>query len=235
MVISTLPGTTPMQFMYRRFIRVVPLYWLATGAALAYFYARYDRFPTVDHWLTSLLFLPPPSPHPLPILYPGWTLNFEMAFYSIIAVSLLAGRRAFVVAALVTMSAAALAVKTGYNAVDWYLNPRLAEFSAGLLIGIMLRRGMHIDRSYGSLLLLSGSTVLLLNSRSVPAIPILHWGLPTVAVLLGALAFEQSRIVRSRIAQVLGDASYSIYLAHPFVIWFAEWGLGPTRHPVYGW
>ena len=41
-------------------------------------------------------------------------------------------------------------------------------------------------------------------------------------ILVGSIAFDSSRLVRSKITQLLGAASYSIYLAHPFVIWGIE-------------
>nr|WP_272210084.1 acyltransferase [Marinicella sp. W31]MDC2875947.1 acyltransferase [Marinicella sp. W31] len=82
----TRPGAS-LEFMRRRIIRVVPLYWFyTTGMLLALL-----LFPTqLNHSTTtfqqvacSFLFLPCVSAYGnyQPVLSLGWTLNYEMFFY----------------------------------------------------------------------------------------------------------------------------------------------------------
>src|SRR5215510_5466128 len=83
----------PIKFFARRFVRIVPLYWAAT-AILVWFVVPYASTKAV---LGSLLFTPR-IPSEAPLLYVGWTLIFEMFFYTVFAVALLAKRRVAVVA-----------------------------------------------------------------------------------------------------------------------------------------
>jgi peptidoglycan/LPS O-acetylase OafA/YrhL len=76
-------------FLRRRIIRIVPLYWLATIAALA-FHKVSATHGAHAGWLDlvqSLLFIPyrDEDGHWAPILAQGWTLNYEMLFYAIFA------------------------------------------------------------------------------------------------------------------------------------------------------
>jgi exopolysaccharide production protein ExoZ len=239
MVLSTQPGTTPGQFLLRRFIRVVPLYWLATVCVVAYFYLRYGGFPSVEHVLASLLFLPPPRPHPFPLLYPGWTLNFEILFYLLLALSMLmADKRGFLLTATITAAISALTIldiRSGYYFLDYYLNSQMLDFSVGLIVGMVLLRGVKVSRIFGATLLAGSALLFTLKSGQSPVS--LTWAgvLAAIALVIGLIAFEQAALIRSRLTQYLGDASYSIYLAHPFVLWIASILMGKDRHVAAGW
>lgn len=238
MVLSTRPGTTPGQFLIRRFIRIAPLYWLATVCVVIHFLLRHGGFPSIEHVLTSLLFLPPPRPHSFPLLYPGWTLNFEILFYMLLALSMLAGKKAFVLAAAITAGIAVLAAlraRSGYYFLDYYLRPHMFDFSAGLLVGLAITRGVKVNHAFG-LVLLTGSSLLFAVKSGKPAAE-LTWigGLPAIALVVGLLAFDEAALIRSRLIQYLGDASYSIYLTHPFVLWIALILMGADRHVAAGW
>jgi exopolysaccharide production protein ExoZ len=78
------------KFAYRRIVRIVPLYWLATITAAGLLLRH--QFPSNFEIATSLAFVPAVT-HPgealRPILWVGWTLNLEMFFYALFTVSLL--------------------------------------------------------------------------------------------------------------------------------------------------
>jgi peptidoglycan/LPS O-acetylase OafA/YrhL len=83
------------RFIFRRLIRVVPLYWLATLPFAAAAIARGEEV-TLSMVVRSLLFIPYvalSSEAVRPIVAQGWTLNFEMLFYAVFAVALLFRRR----------------------------------------------------------------------------------------------------------------------------------------------
>ena len=86
------PGA-PMTFFARRLARIVPLYWAAT-AILVWFVVPYASTKAV---LGSVVFTPR-IPSEAPLLFIGWTLIFEMFFYAVFAIALLAKRRFAVVA-----------------------------------------------------------------------------------------------------------------------------------------
>jgi peptidoglycan/LPS O-acetylase OafA/YrhL len=79
-------------FLRRRIIRIVPLYWLATIAALAFHKVSVTHGAEAG-WpelVRSLLFVPYQDEDGgwAPILPQGWTLNYEMMFYAIFAAAL---------------------------------------------------------------------------------------------------------------------------------------------------
>jgi exopolysaccharide production protein ExoZ len=206
------------------------MYWLATAGVVVDLVLRHGIWPSPDHVVRSLLFLPPTPQQVFPLLYPGWTLNFEMLFYVLLALSMWVSRHGFLLAAIITGSLAALDGRSGYHAIDYYLNGRMLEFAAGLLVGLTLSRGIKVDRALGSILLVSSLLLFMVNGGHPRANIGLSWGVPALALVTGLLAFENAALIRSPLVQRLGDASYSIYLAHPFVLWFAQALVGEARH-----
>jgi peptidoglycan/LPS O-acetylase OafA/YrhL len=74
-------------FLVKRIIRIVPLYWILTLGvfSIAIFYPDLLNNTTAnfEHLIKSLFFIPfdkNGSGH-FPILFLGWTLNFEVIFY----------------------------------------------------------------------------------------------------------------------------------------------------------
>ena len=86
-------------FLGRRIIRVVPLYWGATFALLAintHFHIWGINSGDFSHLIKSLFFIPDYSPYHPDMLWPyliqGWTLNYEMLFYLIFFFGLMVKR-----------------------------------------------------------------------------------------------------------------------------------------------
>ena len=94
-------GSSPaaIDFMRRRIIRIVPLYWLVTTFALVGILVvpSLSKAPPGDplYIFASYLFWPYMrlTGDIRPLAMPGWTLNLEMLFYVVFAVSLLFRRR----------------------------------------------------------------------------------------------------------------------------------------------
>ncbi|HEY6434616.1 MAG TPA: acyltransferase [Acetobacteraceae bacterium] len=87
----------PADFLRRRVIRIVPLYWLATVAALAahkLFWATHGADAGWTDLAYSLSFIPYSADGGwYPILPGGWTLNYEMMFYIVFALGLTLPRK----------------------------------------------------------------------------------------------------------------------------------------------
>jgi exopolysaccharide production protein ExoZ len=82
---------------FGRWKRIVPIYLVATALYVALYFAsgNISRW-SLAQYLTSALFIPyfdTTTDLPFPILGQGWTLNFEMFFYSLFATSLIWSRR----------------------------------------------------------------------------------------------------------------------------------------------
>lgn len=230
MWITTAPErTTPSSFMVNRIVRIVPLYWLMTLLLYGGWLIFRDptQLPPVSNLLQSLLFIPYASARTgdvQPLLITGWTLNYEMFFYTVFACGFLLARRyrmLFVGAVLGSLVASRYLVVPSSPMTMTYTSPLLIEFIIGCLLGIVYERGALPRPAIAVSLLIVGS-VLLLNSGMLSASSIgggrfVRWGLPAFLVVVGVLSLESSLKVW-RLPALLGDASYSIYLTHSVVL-----------------
>jgi len=226
-VISQKRPVTPLRFFGDRLKRIVPAYWMATAAMCAG--ALVGAFPnltlTVGHALGSFLFIPHRSPdggHIWPVLVQGWTLNYEMFFYSVFAIVLLlpSGRRLPALAgAFLVLAGCGLLFDTPNPLFLTYTSPLLLEFLVGALIGRLWLDGKMPPAKIGG-----GLIVLALCGFAFVGITLKGFNPfilgPLAAMLLvGTLALEDAEAVgRSKLLSRLGDGSYSIYLWHTFAI-----------------
>ena len=87
---STRRPVTWQTFAFYRLTRIVPLYWLFTGLMVALMLAVPGQFAThfsPDLALRSLGFVAITTGSE-PLIYPGWTLEYEMVFYLLATLSI---------------------------------------------------------------------------------------------------------------------------------------------------
>ncbi|MBK5570200.1 acyltransferase [Ensifer sp. SSB1] len=226
-VISERRPMSPFSFLRDRVQRIAPVYWLATAVmvlgGLAGLFPNLVLSPT--HVLASLLFVPIPSPSTgeiWPVLVQGWTLNYEMFFYAVFALTLLLprSRRLLVISTcFLLLVGLGFAIDTDNALFSTYSRPIILEFVAGMIIAELWLRG-RVPGGYAGLVLIaigvSGFAAL-----AVFRLPFDEFVLGPLAVLLvvGTLSLESRGWFRPRgLPMLLGDASYSIYLWHTFAI-----------------
>ena len=228
------------EFLRRRLVRVAPLYWVCTSAYLGIVllaHARGDpRTFSLPAIFASYLFLPFRSfgAHggEFPLLDLGWTLNYEMFFYVLFALAI--GLRrwkavAAIVAALLALTAAGLVFQFGGAAPRFWTRPIVLDFGLGVLVAHLRCSGMRWRSAVRWSLLALGVAVFVLDPLKLFSQPlgvttpnglarVLTSGLPAAAVLAAAVLGPD--IVWRPLAPVvvLGNASYSLYLVHPFVL-----------------
>jgi exopolysaccharide production protein ExoZ len=217
----------PTDFFVRRLIRIVPLYWLCTLViVLTHFGGLYEN--KVITWLSlgsSLLFLPDPNI----VLGVGWTLNYEMYFYSIFAIWLLLGTTRSGIAG-VLLSIPLMIVFSRLlppGAMRGFLTDPIAlEFGFGFALAVAFTNG-YLSPRIGRWGLLVGTAGLVLGTffgpsigttGLAPEIRFVFWGVPATVILTSALFVRGGKTYAGRMLIVLGDASYSIYLTHAFVM-----------------
>ena len=213
------------EFMARRLLRILPLYWLVTFAKVAIALAipaavHHNHFDLV-HAIKSFLFIPAynAAGEVRPIHGVGWTLLHEMFFYVVFAsVMLLKGRPARY-ASLFILSLYALGrVLPAQGAfMEVATSPLNLYFIVGMLIGsASLRGGIRLPASQA---LVGMFLVLAVAKLFTPAV--MSWlPLDPIVLLLGcamlALAsWHPPAAFRGPVA--LGDSSYALYLFHPLV------------------
>jgi peptidoglycan/LPS O-acetylase OafA/YrhL len=225
---------TPQSFYLRRIVRVAPLYWGATlFAALLFMIAPsavIKQTMTFSHVVLSLFFIPhsvPGEAGTAPFLKIGWTLNLEMFFYLVFGLTLFVRSTERRLAALFVVFTSlvlfgAIAKPTG-PVLSCYTSPFLLEFLLGAGVGYVAVAGMLNRISTATAcaaITVSIFFVLFLGgSQGDGFARTIIFGFPAAIILASTVSLEQNGVVfRSGLLERFGDASYSIYLGHPFVL-----------------
>lgn len=221
----------PATFFGARLRRIAPLYWTMTLAV--FLVARLapglvQSTPTdLGRLLASILFLPDARPDGAlrPVIFVGWTLNFEMAFYVLFAFGLMVPRRwlgvTLTVAALAALVAWGQAARPSEPHLAFYTMPMVLEFGLGMLLGLAWPRLKPPPWSAWPLMaagLLAFGLILAAPDLWPGADRLIGFGLPATVIVAACLMLErQGRALRWRWVKALGAASYAIYLSHFFV------------------
>jgi peptidoglycan/LPS O-acetylase OafA/YrhL len=222
------------QFMRRRIQRVVPLYWAFTlvAAALALLAPHLFKTTTFDgsELALSLAFIPfynaaSNGLHPLYKL--GWTLNYEMFFYACFALLAMFTARRRVVGLTIAYMALALVgfLVAPHSAIPQFYTSFLPlAFVAGCWIGLAQLEGKIATLPGPAMLGLALVVVIGLIEGFVwnrglveDATAFVGFLAFSAGVVLLALRYQQS-LPQLTWLERLGNASYSIYLAHIFAV-----------------
>jgi len=197
---------TVKDFLILRAIRIIPIYWLLTFTVITIYIVAPSVFRemviTTEWALSSLGFMSTAVMGKLPIVYVGWTLEWEMLFYLVFGLSLWFRSWA------VTLSVTSLALICVALAVSDLI---LLEFLAGLMVALLFKH-YNFNR-FGKISLILGGFLLSLSIseevRQLIESRVILWGIPSILIVYGAVTTPQ---VSSKLGKLLGDASYSIYL-----------------------
>lgn len=226
----TKPGA-PGDFFIRRFIRVVPTYWIYTSVLAVLMIALPQLFSDgkefeLPHYFASLLFIPWESNigHLKPLLPVGWTLNYEMYFYLLFALLLFLPRKYFLAGMSVSLAGGILAgifFKPLPPLFSVATSPLMIEFLIGCGIGLLFTGKTHLPRAISYTLFAIGVVWLLLAAGDfIPhTIRAISWGLPSAMIVTGILFLEKSGAISiNKLLVAIGGSSYSLYLTHIFTI-----------------
>jgi peptidoglycan/LPS O-acetylase OafA/YrhL len=236
------PGA-PRRFLWRRLARITPLYWATTALVLAAAHFASGAVsgppPSLGLILSSFAFIPEMRPDGVtqPLYSLGWTLNFEMFFYVVFALFLpLARQRAVAGIALVLVGLVGfgLVARPQNAALAFWSSPMILLFVAGMGIATLRLQGIGMARWARLTLIVAAFALLALDPFGLTRDPlaivqtldltrVAAWGVPA-ALLVTAAALpvcDPSREWKSgafwNLLVALGEASYALYLIHPFV------------------
>lgn len=228
---TTTQGNTrgPGAFWLARIIRIVPLYWLFTAAYVvaalvtpaSFFSLKLDAM----HIVKSFLFIPAEHPNlglPAPVFTLGWTLNYEAFFYLFFGLCLLVPRLWVRFGILVAIFCALVAFGAWFQprgpVLSSYVDPIMLEFLSGMVLAILSPYLGRCGAVLGAVLVVAGTLwVGIVYANDMVLSRLISHAIPSIMLVTGALMLEPwARAYPSRLGLLLGDASYSIYLIHPF-------------------
>lgn len=218
------------QFLLHRFQRIMPLYWFTTLVALAVFlynpkivntsggetsiWASFVLFPNGKKFLNSI----------------GWTLSFEFFYYLIFACFIGRGTdKAIRWSSLILLVLVVL---------GWCFNPYapllffvtnilFLEFVFGMgCFYFFNRKGVRMNGVLAVALCLAGVGILVLEQvfpfPGEEGLRGLCWGIPMLFIFIGLLSLEEviqrgKSFIKAGLLEI-GNASYSLYLSHTFVL-----------------
>lgn len=222
-------------YLRKRFFRVYPLYWIILFVCLPIYFLvptfgkGYERDIRV---IVSSLFLVPIGTTDT-IVPTAWTLYHEILFY--VVFSLMIFRRTVGVWTLIFWWAGCFLVllcgdgwglSGGGNAVPKFIfSPYHLLFGMGCLSYFIVR---SIKIRFEKLLLLCGIVFFFavgMENNYINTLPVqmrsMMYGLAGMMILIGGIQMErEDRIVIPKFFQLMGDASYSIYLSHVITLSF---------------
>jgi len=225
------PGrATAVWFIGDRIVRVVPLYWAATLLSIAVGVAlpalkHKNHFP-LAYVLRSLFFVPSRNPvtgAPEPVLGLGWTLNFEMFFYVVLSLVLVLGiRRIYLAlpAIFVTLVALGAWFNPDYLVLRGWTHTIILEFMFGVVFAQLRLSGLRINAPAQIALIVAGVAGWLLTGLPASGEFDMRgfiWGPPAAAIFAGAV-MGRREIAYPKLFMSIGDASYSLYLTHLFIM-----------------
>jgi exopolysaccharide production protein ExoZ len=219
----------PIRFFARRLARIGPLYW-ATTAVFVWLVVPQASTKAV---LGSIFFFPH-IPWDAPVLFVGWTLVFEMFFYTVFAIALLAkGRFAAVAGASVFLilfvllcappATASWGPPAGHSSA-YLADPIVLEFVYGMAIALVYRAGIRLSIAATFSLIIVAFVWFAATALSLPR-PY-SCGIAAALIVAGASLTSIPRPKQGLIVTGVvfwGDASYSLYLTHILSFSLVAW------------
>ena len=190
---------TPVEFLKDRIERVVPLYWILT-IAMSLLLLLSSQSLTAEAFIQSMLFYHYTLFQQMPVLYVGWTLEYEMLFYVLFGLTLFI-RQLHLSFLLCTVALFGL-VAAGLNTI-------VLDFLLGMIAALIFTKFKIKLHNITCLFLIALGILLITVEWPVTLPRTIYAGIPALMIFMG---FLYHSAIQSKTFNLLGDASYSIYL-----------------------
>jgi exopolysaccharide production protein ExoZ len=216
------------QFLANRVSRIVPVYWFYTLLMVL----CVNLLPTIfdfsgaSLWslIASLFFFPTNNPSGIgvyPVLTQGWTLNFEMCFYCVLAASIMISRRHAISVCIAILMLAPLVFPSQAPYAEVAGSFLLFEFVVGCALGfIFMQRLGSVELVTRLVIVALLALATLAANHMVDSYPLFKIAVAGSVVAIALMAEpilpQTSLLVRALVR--LGDYSYSTYLLHLFIV-----------------
>lgn len=210
---------TPAEFLRRRVERIAPLYFLVTFAVVILAMTFPDTFGTEGwytprHILKSLAFIAFTDGE-MPVVYMGWSLEYEMYFYLAVALLMTLGREVWRNIVIIFSALAIVGrlpgIETALGNYAFFVDPMILEFVLGVIAA-----SLFVERRVNWPMYVAAGCAIVAVLATAPASRVIVFGIPSACLVIAAAFVSRQRLAPSwpelALAR-LGDASYSIYLA----------------------
>jgi exopolysaccharide production protein ExoZ len=210
---------TSAEFLRRRVERIVPLYFFVIFVVTALAVTLPATFGTPDwytprHILKSLAFIAFTDGE-MPVVYVGWSLEYEMYFYLIVALLMALTRDVWRNIVMIFAVAVTVGRIPGVDATlgnyAFFTDPLILEFVFGVIVG-----SVFVNGRLSWPMSVAASCAIAAVLMTDPGNRVIVTGIPS-ALLVAAAAFVSRKRTDPSPPELalarLGDASYSIYLA----------------------
>jgi len=216
---------TVLVFMKKRIVRIFPAYWvvLFTFLPIYFLFPSFgdEYYRTLTSVLHSILLFPQDNHYHVTV---AWTLSHELLFYFIFSVSLFFRNNLFYIMFFWGLLIVTFNYLIPFNVESFYLNFLFSEYNLLFLFGVLSSYlSKNIKYKYFFIFgLLSYFIVSYLDNYILDKDDlIVLYGLSASVVLLNAHSDKLNlSLSKCRLLVVIGNASYSIYLLHYFIISF---------------
>jgi len=217
-----------IRFLKKRSLRIYPLYWFWSSVFVLLIALRLAQHPLCNSTQSILvsysLFPYFNGTNFQPLLAQGWTLSFELLFYLLFAISISFGfrkfRLPFLLIAFAALAAIGFALPAGSPLRYLFTDPILIGFLLGVIAGELYLKanavGFHLSRPLAAAIICMGCVALLASTlvTVTEQYRAFFWSIPGFFLVVGSILYRAKSAPRFLV--FLGDASYSIYLAHAF-------------------
>lgn len=232
---------TPAEFLRRRVERIVPPYFFMIFAVTVLAITLPATFGAVDwytprHIIKSLAFVAFTDGE-MPVVYVGWSLEYEMYFYLAVALLMAATRDPWrnivVIFSALAIVGRIPGVEGALGNYAFFVDPLILEFVFGVIVGRVFMTG-RLDWP----MLAAAACAIAAVLTTDPTQRIIISGIPSALLVMAAALLSRKRTSPSwpeRALARLGDASYSIYLAQVETVTLAGTfvaGLIPSIPPL---
>jgi peptidoglycan/LPS O-acetylase OafA/YrhL len=210
-------------FLVNRFTRIIPLYWILTLLGMIVFFIFPDKVNIgggETKILDSFLLIPTTGVY---ILKGGWTLSYEFFFYFIFSLGMLFPMKVgHLVTSMILIALTSLNF-LGYRGnifLAFFTSTLLLDFILGIILFELFKRFKEVPKIFSGIMILTGSVLLIiLNHRFDYGLPVLGIGIACFFISLGFVFLEeQVKKYEVPFFTMIGNASYSLYLFHPFAL-----------------
>ncbi|WP_374951385.1 acyltransferase family protein [Mucilaginibacter sp.] len=221
-------------FLKKRFIRVVPIYWIVI-IGLILIHVKYPASNQAElNTACTIAASFTLYPSKLYVLGVAWTLTYEILFYIVFALTASCNIKwffyTFLAWCVLIIAFYILQIKSSIFAVNALTNPVILNFGFGCIIAYLFKKHQTLKHwgwvaCFGFVLLLvTCLTYYFAVSKDArdPAYTsdmsrVYLFGIPSAILICGLLYFKRHV---PKLFVAIGDASYSLYLIHAALITF---------------